>query len=169
MSRSSPAVGTSTEAGPSLPYGVIVTLRPTTGSGGFSKNRTIKERFFIVFRETPRAHHGSQRYDNTIRETQLCLCRGAHYGAQTGHGSASVEPSLPRGLDGGFPPKSHAPFCSRFSKKFLRQNSLARSDESVVKKPTDRKVYFLSRRPVESRDDLRPRATALPRHLSPMG
>ena len=52
MSRSSPAVGISTEVEPSLPYGVIVTLRPTTGSGGFSKNRTIKERFFIVFRET---------------------------------------------------------------------------------------------------------------------
>ena len=52
MSRSSPTVGTSAEAKPSLPYGVIVTLRPTMGSGGFSKIRTIKERFFIVFQET---------------------------------------------------------------------------------------------------------------------
>ena len=75
---------------------------------------------------------GDRRYDNTTRETRLCLCRGAHRGARTRLDSASAEPSLPRGLKGGDPlsPRHHFLVVSR---KISTPNSLAYSDKSIVK------------------------------------
>ena len=84
---------------------------------------------------------GDRRYNNAIRETRLYLCRGAHHGAQTRLGSASAEPSLPQGLDGGLLPKSHAPFFKSFFEKIPTPNSLARSDESVVKNPRTESLF----------------------------
>ena len=49
---------------------------------------------------------GDQCYHNAIRETRLYLYRGAHHGARTRLSSASAEPSLPRGLEGGDSPLS---------------------------------------------------------------
>jgi len=59
----------------------------------------------------------------------------------------------------------HSPVV--FRKKSYAK-SLAGSDELVVKTPRT-KVCFLSERPVESRDGLRLRATALPHYLSLKG
>ena len=81
---------------------------------------------------------GDQHYDNAIRETRLCLCRGAHRGARTRLSSTSIEPSLPRGLEGGTPPKSQSPFLVVFRKSFYAKLSrvLWQID---CKKPKDRK------------------------------
>ena len=96
---------------------------------------------------------GDRRYDNAIRETRLCLCRGAHRRARTRLGSASAEPSLPWGLERGTPRKSQTPFFSCFSKKNSTPNSLAYSDKSIVKNlrtesvPRGQKVGRAARQP----------------------
>ena len=64
--------------------------------------------------------------------------------------------------------KKHTHHSSVVFRKNSYAKTLAGSDESVVKTPRT-KVYFLGKRPVEPRDDLRLRATALPHYLSPKG
>ena len=88
---------------------------------------TIKRRSLVVlnFLETRRAHRGARHYDNTTRKAQLYLSR--------------TEPPL-GARRGDSPPKSHAPFLSRFSKKNPTPNSLASSDKSIVKEPKDHKL-----------------------------
>ena len=86
-------------------------------------------------------------------------------------GSASAEPSLPRGLDRGPLPR-RPPGPTRHSPVVFRKKSYAKSlagSNELVVKPPRTKVCFLSKRPVESRDGPRLRATTLPHYLSPKG